>query len=173
MESRSTREKADAVERKILWFLAQNAEIKQEELARKIGITQPAVCFRLKKMKEEGLICKIVGLNIKKIKLTAAVIKARTQKLNFENPYLTVLFKTSQGIFALLVAEDKKTLSFVARKCFDNPKIYFVEDIEGFLPLRIRVTKNPPVDCSKCEFYAKGCLGLPGTPWYRGSFWRA
>ncbi|RLI65013.1 MAG: Lrp/AsnC family transcriptional regulator, partial [Candidatus Asgardarchaeum californiense] len=56
--------KIDRKDRIILSLTHDNQEISQEEIAKKLHITQPSVAARIKKLKERGLIEQIVGVNL-------------------------------------------------------------------------------------------------------------
>ena len=50
--------KIDNVDRKILKLLSQDSEIPQVDLAKRLGISQPAVSSRINKLRKTGvLIC--------------------------------------------------------------------------------------------------------------------
>ena len=51
----------DEKDRRILSLLRENPEIRQREIARLVGISQPSVGARIKKLKERGLISYVVG----------------------------------------------------------------------------------------------------------------
>ncbi len=57
----------DDTDRKMLGILSRNPDVPQTELAKSLGITQPAVCLRLKKLQEEGVLKKCAGLDPAKV----------------------------------------------------------------------------------------------------------
>lgn len=53
-------------DRMVLELLEKNPEMSQSEIARVVGLSQPSVGSRIKKLKELGVISHVCGLNFKK-----------------------------------------------------------------------------------------------------------
>ena len=70
--------KIDRKDKIILSLTHDNQEIPQEEIARKLHITQPSVAIRIKKLKERGLIEQIIGVNLNKVGLKVAMVRLAT-----------------------------------------------------------------------------------------------
>ena len=62
----------DLTDRKILWILAKDPEVPQSHVADKVGISQPAVSQRIKKLKDMGYITLRVAMDIEKTGLVMA-----------------------------------------------------------------------------------------------------
>ena len=56
--------KLDEKDRKIINLLHENQDICQEEIAKKINLSQPSVAMRIKKLKEKGVLDQIIGFNL-------------------------------------------------------------------------------------------------------------
>src|SRR3972149_578222 len=104
----------DDTDRKIIYLLSQNPELPQNELSKRLGISQPSVCARLQKLKRIGVITYLVGLNVKKSGLHLAKIDLTANKtediLDFFKrcPLYLFGFVTSgrSNISILLAGED-------------------------------------------------------------------
>lgn len=58
----------DEKDKRILELLEKNPEMTQNDIARVVGLSQPSVGARIKKLKELGLISHVYGLNLKKFR---------------------------------------------------------------------------------------------------------
>ncbi len=59
---------------KILSFLEKDPDMSQEEMAKKLKLSQPSIGFRIKKLKERGIITSVYGMNFKKVPLFLAKV---------------------------------------------------------------------------------------------------
>jgi len=166
--------KLDRIDLKILELITTNPEICQEEIAREVGITQPAVCVRLKKLKKYGIMKKACGVNIKAINLMVifAEGEANLEELE-ENPYFLCGFEINRKVIAFFAAENYETAESCARVMFKKiERVVRVENFEGVLGLQVRRGKCAK-PCEECEFYEKTCVGLPWSRWYVGKIFRS
>ncbi len=184
----------DEKDRKILSLLRENPEIRQREIARLIGISQPSVGARIKKLKERGLISYVVGTNLKKVGLYLSKVEITAKKTNeilnsFKNcPYFLNGFVTSgkYNLCLFFVSEDISTLeALVDAHIRPRPNVMEVKMslilsmVNDFIfPLKFEFERKetPPCNysgsCGACEYYNAGrCLGCPVTGFYRGKIW--
>ena len=61
------------MDKEVLFLFSEDSEICQQELADKTGITQPAICLRLKKLKSRGILKEGHGVNFKTLGLKLTV----------------------------------------------------------------------------------------------------
>ena len=70
--------KLDQKDRKIITLIHDNKDISQDDIAKKIHLSQPSVAMRLKKLKERGIIDHILGVNLNKVGIYVAIVMVRT-----------------------------------------------------------------------------------------------
>ena len=184
----------DKKDRIILNLTYNNQKISQEEIAKKLHISQPSVAARIKKLKERGLIEQIIGVNLNKVRLKVAMVRlvtTNTEKiLNMfrECPFFLNGFIISgkDNLVLLLVGDDMASLESIIdshiRPDKDVQSVDFdviITSIKDFvIPINIptEALNNPPCDLDhKCEecyaFKTNRCFGCPATGKYKGTFW--
>ncbi|MBC7110397.1 MAG: winged helix-turn-helix transcriptional regulator, partial [Archaeoglobi archaeon] len=57
------KKRIDEKDKKIISLLSKDPDIPQEEIAKKIGLSQPSVALRIKKLRDAGFIDKVIGMN--------------------------------------------------------------------------------------------------------------
>ena len=62
----------DDDDKKILRMLSENPQLSQAELSKRLGISQPAVSARMRKLEESGILARLVGTDVKKSQLFLA-----------------------------------------------------------------------------------------------------
>jgi DNA-binding Lrp family transcriptional regulator len=68
----------DEKDRKIISLLHDNHEISQEEIAKKVKLSQPSVAMRIKRLKERGILEIVTGVNLNKVGMYLAKVMVRT-----------------------------------------------------------------------------------------------
>lgn len=159
-----------------------------------MGISQPSVGVRLRKLKEKGALSFLIGMNFKKIDLYLVKVELTAQNSNdilkrFRGcPYFLNGFVVSgkRNLSLFFVGEDLTTIDSLVDAHIRSRSD--VEDVEVnvvitsyknlIFPVRMRIEKSdsPPCggesNCEACDYYLKGrCLGCPVTGHYRGNFW--
>ncbi len=185
----------DDKDRAIISLLSENPELSQSEIAEKIGISQPSVGIRIKKLKEKGALAFIVGTDFKKSGLYLAKIEISAKNTTeiiekFKDcPYFVNGLVTSgrNNLCFFFMGEDIATIdSIVDTHLRNDPNVKDVKmDIvvayarSFVLPIKVEVPKTdkPPcgssVVCRECLYYiTERCLGCPSQKAYRGSFWK-
>lgn len=184
--------KLDKKDRKIIDLLYTNQEISQEEIAKKVSLSQPSVAMRIKKLKEKGIVERIIGVNINKVGIYLARVMVRTtntakilKKFNgcpfFLNGFVV---SGSDNLMLLFAGEDLASLESIIdcriRPDEDVKSADFniiISSIKDFvIPIKMieRPMKKPPcgVEYEECEaYYENRCFGCPATKLYKGSFW--
>ena len=89
----------------MLSLLFECPDISQVELASKLGITQPAVCLRLKKLQEKGVIKKILGMNPDDFSFSLVRCNSLDEFSN--DPHFVFGFECGDGAFAVLFGVDR------------------------------------------------------------------
>ncbi len=120
----------------IISKLQKDPFASQDELAKELKLSQPSISARIRKLREQGVIHHLVGMNLKKLELPMAKIDISTTETNslikeFEHcPFFLNGFVTSgkHNLCLLFVAKDLQTLEGIVNyhlRC--HPK---VKDIE-------------------------------------------
>jgi len=184
----------DEKDRIILSLTYNNQEISQEEIAKKLHISQPSVAARIKKLKAKGLIEQIIGVNLNKVALKVAMVRVATTNtekiLNMFRvcPFFLNGFIISgkDNLVLLLVGDDLASLESIIdshiRPDKDVQSVDFdviITSIKDFvIPINIptEALNKPPCGLDhKCEdcyaFKTNRCFGCPATGKYKGSFW--
>ncbi len=159
-----------------------------------MGISQPSVGVRLRKLKEKGALSFLIGMNFRKIDLHLVNVELSTRNSaeilrRFRGcPYFLNGFVVSgrRNLSLFFVGEDLSTIDALVDAHIRSRSD--VEDVEVnvvlasyknlVFPVRMKIErKNPPPcgdgNCSSCAYYLKErCLGCPVTGHYRGKFWQ-
>ncbi|MEM2901135.1 MAG: Lrp/AsnC family transcriptional regulator [Candidatus Bathyarchaeia archaeon] len=177
----------------IITLYSENPEISQEEVAKRLGLSQPTIAIKVKKLKSRGLLAVKTGLNVSKAGLHLAKVDVtatnatKILKMFHGCPYFLNGFITSgeNNLCLLFAAENIATLeSIVDNHLRADSTVQRVEfniiveaAISLILPLK-RLTKstNPPCGklkrCEACLSYREGgCLGCPAMGRYGGWLW--
>jgi DNA-binding Lrp family transcriptional regulator len=181
----------DEKDLKIISLYSKNPEITQEEMAKTIGISQPSVLLRIKRLKSIGALSKQVGLDPFKLGLHIAKVDVTTSnatriiKLFKECPYFLNGFITSgrNNLCLFFVAENISTLESIVdthlRASNDVQNVEFNIVINAInnlvIPLKVyeKALERPPcgtnIECKACPSYEiNSCIGCPATKQYKG-----
>lgn len=182
----------DEKDRKIITLLHDNQDISQDEIAKKVKLSQPSVAIRIKKLKERGIVNQIIGVNLNKVGIYIAMVKVRTKNttkiLNMfrQCPFFLNGFIISgeKNLMLLFAGEDLASLeSIIDERLRPDEDVQSAEfniiisSIKDFImPLQIieRPLKEPPcgIKYKECQAYHENrCFGCPATNRYKGVFW--
>jgi Lrp/AsnC family leucine-responsive transcriptional regulator len=126
----------DEKDKRILSLMQTEKDISQEELAKRISLSQPSVGARIRKLEDKGLLVKVHGINFKIANLFIAkvdVLSTNSDKvLNAcnENPNFIFGMVTSgkYDLCLFFTATDIKTLEDTVNKTIrKNPLVKEVE----------------------------------------------
>jgi Lrp/AsnC family leucine-responsive transcriptional regulator len=180
----------DDVDKKILHLLSQNPEVSQVDIAERLGVSQPAVSARIRKLKETGVLAYLVGADVKKAQLFLAKIDVGTANtehvldLLSKCPLYLNSFLTSgrYNLTILLIGENiRSIMSCVDSHLRPDPIIKEMEFNLFITPIRDFIVPINPIldkkktapcekDCSTCTFYTNNrCLGCPASIHYKGT----
>lgn len=152
-------------------MLSRNPGLCQEELAKELGVTQPAVCLRIKKLKQKGVIDNVCGLRVKGSGLYISVARGKAELNRLKkNPYFIAGFETEKEVLAVFAGENEGTARSVPKALIKDARVKLVKDFDGHITLEFRETGKAAMRCDRCGFYGD-CLGMPGTEWYKGNLW--
>jgi DNA-binding Lrp family transcriptional regulator len=178
----------------ILSLLQNNPEITQQEIAKKLKISQPSVGARLNRLKKSGIL-NIVA-SVEPLKMGLHMAQVDSNAINpievidtflkcplFINGFITT---GKYNLRLLFTAEDLMSIEALVNMHFrNNPNIKNVEmsvllstakDLSmNELNLNVHVNEKSPCghDCKLCSYYKRSnCSGCPATHLYRGNFWR-
>ena len=190
MSRKST--KLDHKDRKIISLLHDNQDVSQEEIAKKVNLSQPSVAIRIRKLRERGIIEQIIGVNLNKVGIYVAMVSVRTTNttkvLNLfrDCPFFLNGFVMSgeKNLMLLFAGEDLASLeSMIDSRIRPDPDVQsadfniMISSIKDFImPIKLieRPLKTPPcgVDYHECQAYSENrCFGCPSTSRYKGVFW--
>lgn len=182
----------DEKDRKILTLLHDQKDLSQEEIAQIIGLSQPSIATRIKKLKEKGIMQDQTGVNLNKVGMYVVIVTASTTNtsaiLNMFHhcPFFLNGFVTSgkENLMMMFAGEDLASLESIidqrirANKDVQNAEFTIVLSSKKDLiyPLRMveRPQNNAPcgIDYKGCEAYKENrCFGCPATSRYKGEFW--
>lgn len=183
----------DEKDKAILEILEKNPEISQNEMARLVGLSQPSVGSRVKKMIDYGIISHTYGINIKNpgLYILKADVKCKQPrellKLFEGCPFFLngLIIAGNKNLTLLFICEDLTTLeAIVDQHIRPNPDVYDIDvgivvrsERDTIVPMRIRVepSEEPSCksNCGNCDYWSnKLCLGCPVTGHYRGKVWK-
>ncbi len=191
----------DEKDRKILVTLMEDPEASQQRVAQSLGISQPTVSLRLRKLKNLGLLRHWYGISLRDSGLYLAKVDVATRDVSLLEcfrfcPYFLNGFITSgkHNVVLFFVSEDLRTLEAIIDGHIRS--IPEVDDIEFSIvitPLKelihpLNITRIEDKEkselckkmcpamtkgCDHCYYYREGrCTGCPLTEWYRGTLWR-
>ena len=182
----------DQKDRKILALLYDDKDLSQEEIAKKVHLSQPSVALRIKKLKERGVMNSIIGMNLNKLGVYVAIVTVTTTNttkiLNMfrDCPFFLNGFVVSgkENLMLLFAGEDLASLESMI-DCRIRPDedvqsadfTIVISSIKDFvMPLKIveRPLSKPPcgIEYTGCKAYDENrCFGCPATSRYRGIFW--
>ncbi len=160
------------MDKRVLFLFSENPEICQQELAERVGVTQPAICLRLKKLKQEGIIKEGRGIDFKALGLKLVLAEGKGDlKTVKKSPYFVAGFETKRGLACIFCGENEGTAKSVPRAMMEQASVRTVESFEGVFGAGLRKKGACRSACGECGFYGE-CLGLPGTKWYKGELWK-
>jgi len=183
--------KIDETDKKIISLLMENPEISQSEIARHLKLSQPAIYTRLRRLKNCGIITRLVGVDLKKTELHIAKIEITAKDpqeiTNFFSKCpmcLNALITSGRhNVCLFLISEKLRAIEC----CVDynirkNPNVSDVEFNviinvmkDWIVNLKIYPEKLEKSPCGKlCSkqpcYQIESCLGCPATIFYRGKF---
>lgn len=184
----------DEKDRKIISLLEENPDLSQSEIAREVGISQPSVGVRLRKLKEKGTLSFLIGMNFRKIDLFLVNVELTAQNSSdiikrFRGcPYFLNGFVVSgkRNLSLFFAGEDLTTIDALVdshirgRGDVEDVEVNVVitscRDLIFPVKMKIERSETPPCGsrggCDECRHYRSGhCLGCPVTGHYRGKFW--
>ena len=181
----------DEKDRQIITLLHDKQDISQDEIAQKVKLSQPSVAIRLKKLKEKGIIDKIIGVNLNKVGIYVATAMVRTTNttkiLNMfrQCPFFLNGFVISgeKNLMLLFAGEDLASLeSIIDERLRPDEDVQsadfniIISSIKDFImPIKMikRPLRNPPcgIEYKECQAYHENrCFGCPATNRYKGGF---
>lgn len=183
----------DEKDKLILEILEKNPEVSQNEIAKLVGLSQPSVGARIKKMKDLGIINHTYGVNIRNpgLYILKVDVKCRQPrellKLFDKCPFFLngFIVAGNKNLTMMFIGEDLSTLEAIVDKHIrPSPEIYDVDvgivvraERDTVIPVRFEVEDAdvPPCgsDCGECDYWSNElCLGCPVTGHYRGKIWK-
>jgi len=185
----------DKRDREILSLLEKSPEMSQSDMAEKLKISQPSVSARIHKLKQNGALAHVVGMNLKKVKLHMAKVDVTANNTSslldiFKDcPYFLngLIVSGKHNLCLFFVGEDIATLeAIVDGHLRNNPLVKEAEVSivispmkDLIMPLRMNFDfkDTPPCGnqckCEDCHHHISNrCLGCPVTNSYSGNIWK-
>jgi DNA-binding Lrp family transcriptional regulator len=183
----------DEKDKKILEILENDPDASQNEIAKVVGLSQPSVGARIKRMKEMGIVSHTYGINLKnaglyvlkvdiKCRYPRELIKVFEKCPFFLNGYIVA---GNKNLSLMFIGEDLSTLeAIVDQHIRPNPDVHDLEvgiivraEKDTVVPIKVFVNRDedPPCNsnCMNCDYYENNlCLGCPVTGYYRGKIWK-
>ena len=186
--------KLDDKDRMIIDLFNRKPEISQAEVAKQLHLSQPSVAMRIKKLKKQGLIEHIIGINPLKVGLHIAKVDISTNNPNkflslYHNcPFFLNGFTVSGKNNLTLLFADENISSIESKvnrhlrgdKDVQNVELNVISSSikDLVFPIRIRYDNNEKLDCGmdyQCKecpnMKNNRCFGCPLKDEYKGSFW--
>lgn len=186
--------KIDEKDRVIISMFAQNPDVSQEEIAKRIKLSQPSVAVRIHKLKKTGAIETQTGINPIKVGLYLAKVDISSTKPNeilemFKDcPYFANGFTVSgkHNLCMLFFSESVATLEAIVNghirthRSVSDVDFNIVITAQRSLVFPTVLTQSqsdsPPCgmlsECRSCQsFKEKKCMGCPATGQYQGWFY--
>lgn len=164
----------DEIDRKIMEILQKNPNISQNEIAKMINLSQPSVSARIKKMRKNGTLSLIFGIDIKKTGLHVGKIELTDFDYDkYKNcPRILSILETNDGYIIFIVSEDFSSMEYFARKNFNKEVKIIIDSFPDFImPLKMS-NYDCKAGCSNCPYYKNGqCMGCPSSLYYKGKLW--
>ncbi len=182
----------DRIDKEILRLVSKHPSINQVELAKSIGITQPAISLRLRKLRRMKILnndvtidpsplgLKMLHIDIHNSDVDEVINKVRRCPMII-NCYLT----EDNTVSMVAIGEDKEFLNCMLIKhirSLDKAEVRsrnIVESIKGInysidIDQRLEFTPCGDGSCKECEYYVDNggrCVGCPLTIHYKGRLW--
>jgi len=186
--------KIDEKDKVIISLFAENPHMSQEEIAKEIGLSQPSVAVRIKKLREGGGLATQTGIDPQKLGLYLAKVDISSNNTSlilnmFKNcPYFANGFTVSgkYNLCLLFMSENIATLEAIVNghirtheSTMDvdfNIVINSEKDFIVPVVLNSEHREKPPcgmmTHCLDCQsFKDKKCMGCPATGEYQGWFY--
>lgn len=189
------RAKLDDIDRKILAYLQEDPSSSQAEIAKKVGVSQPTVGLRIKKMMKMGVLEKRVAIPAHRFNLRLAMIGVKTRDPDalikkFERCPRLVFMAKSMGAHQLILhfigSCDRVLQNLIEERLSSDSNVIDFDvsladtpDSIILIPLKIPIEQRKVspcgADCSKCSKYInERCPGCPASthrrepqPWER------
>ena len=186
--------KIDEKDRMIITMFAENSDISQDEIARRIKLSQPSVAVRIRKLKEGGGLETQTGIDPFKMGLYMAKVDISSNNTSkvmdmFKGcPYFANGFTVSgrNNLSLFFVSEKITTLEAIVNNHIRSHKsvndvdfnIIISSEKNYVFPANLtpETDDKPPcgimIKCRDCQaFHEERCNGCPATGDYQGWFY--
>ncbi len=187
-------DRLDEKDRHIISLLVKNPEASQSYIATQVNLSQPSVGARIQRLKENGAVAFLVGMNYKRIGLHLAKvdITARNagkvlKRMQGCPWFLNALIVSGKhNLCLLLVGEDISSLEALVENHVRHDseveeaifRVVTSTSNDMVIPVELALKKNEippcgtPCNCTNCSSYEMDrCTGCPASEFYKGEFW--
>jgi len=182
----------DSVDMHILDLLRQEPSITQTRLARELGVSQPWIATRIKRLEQKGILTMSIGVNLERLGLVVGVVGLSTKspyhlmKKYRCCPYFLrgLILSGERNVSLAFCGEDTSSLQgMVDQHIRKEPDVSGVDfkliahavDQPAVCPRLVLDRKEESPCGTRCEdciqYESGGCVGCPATVYYRGKFW--
>ena len=182
-------QKLDGTDKKIVSLLMENPDISQSAIARQLKMSQPAICARMKRLRNNGIVAHVVGINLKNTRFYIAKVEITAidpwKVLDFFKncpTYINGLVTSGRHNLCLFFVREKlqaieSCINYHIRR---NPNVVDVEfnvvitpAKDWVVPVKLWNEKKDESPCGKrCTeqpcYLSEKCLGCPATVFYKG-----
>ena len=182
----------DSMDMRILDLLRQTPAITQTRMAKELGVSQPSVAARIRRLEQKGILTMSMGVNLERLGLVVGVVG-----LSAKNPYrLLRKYRCCPYFLRGLILSGERNVSFnfcgedtpsmqgiVDQQIRKEPDVsnidfrlitHVVDDLAVCPRFVLDKKEESPCGtrCEDCVQYESGsCVGCPATVYYRGRFW--
>lgn len=183
----------DDKDRRIISMFAEEPGVSQEAVARELGISQPSVAVRIRKLRELGALESLNGINPLRMGLYLAKVDISSNRpaeildMFKDCPYFAHGFTISgrNNLCLFFASENISTLEAIVNGHIRSNQwvtavdfnIVIASERPFILPTRLvmkRVEGSPcghPIGCRDCKAFGdRKCMGCPATGQYQGRF---
>lgn len=186
-------DRLDEKDRQIISLLVKNPEASQSYIASQVNLSQPSVGARIHRLKENGAVAWLIGMNYKKIGLHLAKVDVATKNAGNVLKHLqgcpwflnAFIVSGEHNVCMLLVGEDISSLEAVVENHVrQDPgvsnavfRVISSTSNDMVIPVELALNKTDspcgePCKCGECASYEMGrCTGCPASDFYKGTFW--
>ena len=187
-------DRLDEKDRHIISLLVKNPEASQSYIATQVNLSQPSVGARIQRLKENGAVAFLVGMNYKRIGLHLAKVDitarnaGKVLKRMQGCPWFlnALIVSGTHNLCLLLVGEDISSLeALVENHVRHDPeveraifRVVTSTSNDMVIPVELALKKNDippcgtPCNCANCDSYEMDrCTGCPASEFYKGDFW--
>ncbi|MBR9680805.1 MAG: Lrp/AsnC family transcriptional regulator [Candidatus Altiarchaeota archaeon] len=133
----------DATDWKLLELLSANPNMSQSMLSKELGITQPAICLRLKKLEEKNIIKRLSGFNPEKNKFSYILYEGKSELSKLRrHAHFIYGFEANGKVSAVFYGSCSDEAQKVVRDLLSGGKLTILKNLEGDFVIPVKSHKE-------------------------------